>query len=136
MLDFMHRNRPFPYVEIGGDFSFRFPVLIQTKNWKNVKNDANMWKIDCYVLKLYLPKMWKVGPGHISEGTVSNYWNIQAREGPENTKGKSLLVFTAFYWPQGWKNDTIKFGRPICNPCGQCSSIYLLISSRQCSSIY
>jgi hypothetical protein len=28
------------------------------------------------------------------------------------------------FWPQGWKNDTIKFGRPICNSLGQCSSIY------------
>ncbi len=27
--------------------------------------------------------------------------------------------------PQGWKKkDTIKFGKPICNPWGQCSNIY------------
>ncbi len=30
----------------------------------------------------------------------------------------------ALYWPQGWKKDTIEFGRPMCNPWGQCSSIY------------
>jgi len=30
----------------------------------------------------------------------------------------------ALYWPQGWKKDTIEFGRPICNPWGQCSNIY------------
>jgi hypothetical protein len=23
--------------------------------------------------------------------------------------------FIALYWPQGWKKDTIKFGKPICN---------------------
>jgi hypothetical protein len=28
-------------------------------------------------------------------------------------------------WPQGWKEDTMEFGRPICNPWGQCFSIYL-----------
>jgi hypothetical protein len=33
-------------------------------------------------------------------------------------------TLTALYWPQGWKKDTIKFGRPICNPRGQCSIIY------------
>ncbi len=26
--------------------------------------------------------------------------------------------FMAMYWPQGWKKDTIKFGRPICNLWG------------------
>jgi hypothetical protein len=26
------------------------------------------------------------------------------------------------YWPQVWKKDTIKFGRPICNPWGQTTS--------------
>jgi hypothetical protein len=30
----------------------------------------------------------------------------------------------ALYWLQGWKKDTIKFGRPIGNPWGQCLSIY------------
>jgi len=30
----------------------------------------------------------------------------------------------ALYWPQGWKKDTIKFGRPICDLCGQCFNIY------------
>ncbi len=30
----------------------------------------------------------------------------------------------ALYWPQGWKKDTIIFGKPICNPWGQCSRIY------------
>jgi hypothetical protein len=134
MPDFMHRNRSFPYVEIGEWFFFPIPCIDKDKNWNNVKNDANMRKIDCWVLKLYLPKCGR--QEHISEGTVSNYWNIQAREGPENTKGKSPLVFTALYWSQGWKNDTIKFGRPICNPWGQFSSIYLLISWHQCSSIY
>jgi hypothetical protein len=23
--------------------------------------------------------------------------------------------FIALYWPQGWKKDTIKFGKPVCN---------------------
>jgi len=32
----------------------------------------------------------------------------------------------ALYWPQGWKKDTMEFGRPICsNPWVQCSSIYI-----------
>jgi hypothetical protein len=34
-----------------------------------------------------------------------------------------MLNFMAFYWPQGWKKDTIIIVRPICNPWGQCSSI-------------
>ncbi len=29
-----------------------------------------------------------------------------------------MLNFMAMYWPQGWKKDTIKFGRPICNLWG------------------
>ncbi len=28
------------------------------------------------------------------------------------------------FGPKGWKKDTIEFGKPICNPWGQCSSIY------------
>jgi hypothetical protein len=27
-----------------------------------------------------------------------------------------MLNFKALYWPQGWRKDTIKFGRTICNP--------------------
>jgi hypothetical protein len=27
-------------------------------------------------------------------------------------------LYMALYWPQGWKKDTIEFGRPICNPWG------------------
>jgi hypothetical protein len=36
-----------------------------------------------------------------------------------------MLNFMALYWPIGWKKDTIKFGRPVCNPWGQSSSIFL-----------
>jgi hypothetical protein len=36
-----------------------------------------------------------------------------------------MLNFMAMYSPQGWKKDTIEFGRLICNPWGQCFSIYL-----------
>jgi hypothetical protein len=27
-----------------------------------------------------------------------------------------MLNFMALYGPQGWKMDTIEFGRPICDP--------------------
>jgi hypothetical protein len=30
----------------------------------------------------------------------------------------------ALYWPQGGKKDNANFGKPICNPWGQCYSIY------------
>jgi hypothetical protein len=35
------------------------------------------------------------------------------------------------YGPQGWEKDTIKFGKPICNPSGQCLSIYWPCLPRQ-----
>jgi hypothetical protein len=35
------------------------------------------------------------------------------------------------YWPKGWKKDTIEFGKPICNPWGQCFSIYWPCLPRQ-----
>jgi hypothetical protein len=35
------------------------------------------------------------------------------------------------YWPQGWEKDTIKFGKPICDPWAQCSSIYWPCLPRQ-----
>jgi hypothetical protein len=36
-----------------------------------------------------------------------------------------MLNFMALYWPQGLrKEDTIQFGKPICKPWAQCSSIY------------
>ncbi len=41
----------------------------------------------------------------------------------------------AMYWPQGWKKDTIEFGRLILQPLGPMFQ-HLLISSSQCSSIY
>jgi hypothetical protein len=38
-----------------------------------------------------------------------------------------MLNFMAVDWPQqGLKKDTIQFGKPICNPWSQCSSIYLI----------
>ncbi len=103
-----------------------FPILCIDKRQKLKKREkrCKYAKDRLQSFETVPSKMWKTGPGHISEGTFSNYWNIQARVGPENTKGKSPLVFTALFWPQGWKNDTIKFGRPICNSLGQCSSIY------------
>ncbi len=33
-----------------------------------------------------------------------------------------MLNSMALYWPQGWKNDTIKSGKPICNPWGPIKS--------------
>jgi hypothetical protein len=39
-----------------------------------------------------------------------------------------LLVNAELLWPcigpKAEKKDTVKFGKPICNPWGQCSSIY------------
>jgi hypothetical protein len=33
-------------------------------------------------------------------------------------------VYGLVFGNQGWKKDTIQFGKPICNSWGQCSSIY------------
>jgi hypothetical protein len=37
-----------------------------------------------------------------------------------------LLINAELYGigPKAEEKDTIKFGKPICNPCGQCCSIY------------
>ncbi len=37
---------------------------------------------------------------------------------------RQMPNFMALYWPQAWKKDIIEFGKPICNPWGQCFSIY------------
>ncbi len=37
-----------------------------------------------------------------------------------------MLNFMALYSLQGWKNDTIKSGKPICNPWGQTKSQNML----------
>jgi hypothetical protein len=39
----------------------------------------------------------------------------------------NMLSFMALYWPQGWKKDTIEFGRPILQPLGPMFQ-HLLIS--------
>jgi len=38
---------------------------------------------------------------------------LQSRNRPTKL---GMLNFMALYWPQGWRKDTNKFGRPICNP--------------------
>ncbi len=36
-----------------------------------------------------------------------------------------MLQFMAINYPQGKKNHTNDFGKPICNPWGHCSTIYV-----------
>jgi hypothetical protein len=40
-----------------------------------------------------------------------------------------MLNFKALYWPQGWKKDTIKFGRPIATLGANVSAFINILTS-------
>jgi hypothetical protein len=98
----MQRNRPFPYVEIGGHFSFRFPVLIKTKKLKKCEkrckyaNDrlqslktvpSKMWKAPATFRKVQFPITETFRPGRVLKvQRESHRWSLQPCIGPKAEK--------------------------------------------------
>ncbi len=73
--------------------------------------------------------------------TTSQGWNRKDLfKSASQVINKCWILWPCIIGPKAEKNkkkkDTIEFGKPICNPCSQFLSIYLLISWHPCSIIY
>jgi hypothetical protein len=68
----------------------------------------------------------KISPKAVTLGVKAeiekNLFNL-----PQVTN-KNAELYGLVLGPRLKKKDTMEFGKPICNPWGQCSRIYLLIS--------